>query len=109
MEQDKDPPTSGGAPSDPAGERPQQHNDHRSVGVAVRSLEKERREMVQKLMQEWEETYYRPRMRELRNRCAELGHKWHFSDFGPLGDPWYRCGVCGAAECRREERRGKTE
>lgn len=39
----------------------------------------------------WQKVHYYPRLKELREQCQ---HKWRFSDFGPLGDPWYLCTVC---------------
>lgn len=76
----------------------------KTLASETRALERERRQMVEKLMQEWEQDYFYPRLRDIQARCAALGHKWRFSGFGPLGDPWYRCSTCNAAECRLEER-----
>jgi len=69
------------------------------IAEAVNRLDRERRAAMQTLMHEFDVEHYR-KLAELRAQCGQAGHHWHFEHLGPLGSPWFRCGVCRAAECR---------
>lgn len=61
-------------------------------------LDRDRRKRNQELMQEYDETVYRPQMLALQKECeqSERGHhggKYH--DNG-LGWSWFYCNACGA-------------
>jgi hypothetical protein len=75
---------------------------HSEIADAVRGIERERREAMRDLMRDFDENYYYPNLKDMREACARLGHKWQFTHLGPLGDPWFTCCVCHAAECRPE-------
>jgi len=75
---------------------------HREISDAVHGLEKERREAMRELMRDFDEHYYRPNIKDAREACGRIGHAWRFTHLGPLGDPWFCCGVCHATECRPE-------
>ncbi|OIQ75020.1 hypothetical protein GALL_433150 [mine drainage metagenome] len=79
---------------------------HRAISDAVYALEKRRRDAISELIRDFDRDHYRPNLALARQACATLGHQWSLTHFGPLGDPWYCCGVCHATECRREERDG---
>ena len=68
------------------------------IGEQVRILEKERREKQKSLMEEWDKTYYYPKMKELRAQCE---HNWRFCDTNPLGYPIYSCTICGKTDIKR--------
>ncbi|WP_129448159.1 hypothetical protein [Methylibium sp. Pch-M] len=74
----------------------------RDISAAVYELERERREFMREAMRTFDQGHYQ-RLRELQEGCGRLGHKWRFTHLGPLGSPWYCCGVCHASECRKEE------
>lgn len=75
---------------------------HKEIADAVRSIEKERREVMRNLMRDFDSNYYYPNLKDMRAACGKLGHKWQFRNLGPLGDPWFSCTICYATECRRE-------
>lgn len=77
---------------------------HREIRTAIDGLEKTRRTIIELALKEWNETVYWPQRKELREQCAEVGHVWRFSNFGPLGDPWFHCNVCGTSKVERETR-----
>lgn len=59
-------------------------------------IEHDRREKMQELMKEYDETVYRPAIRELQERCGEKGHvRGTFHDNG-IGAYWWYCSNCGA-------------
>lgn len=70
------------------------------IADAVRGIEKERREAILELIRDFDHSYYYPNLKDMREACGKLGHKWIFSHFGPMGNPWFYCGVCHASECR---------
>jgi transposase len=70
---------------------------HTEINKQRRLLEKERREVTKKLMEEYDKTYY-ARMKEIREECGKLGHNFLFSHFGPVGHPWSYCTYCGASK-----------
>lgn len=63
-------------------------------------LEKERRDAMKGLMHDFDHNYYYPKLKKLRELCAEQhgDHNFRFSDFGPIGHAWYRCSRCGEAK-----------
>ena len=67
-------------------------------------MERARREKMHDAIKDYDEDVYYPAIKALRDECAKSGdgHKWEFSSLGPLGDPWFSCNLCGAAECRRD-------
>lgn len=75
---------------------------HSEIADAVRGIEKERRDAMRELMRDFDQNYYSPNLKDMREACGRIGHKWRFSQLGPLGDPWFLCGVCHAHECRPE-------
>jgi hypothetical protein len=75
---------------------------HSEIADAVRGIEKERRNAMRELMRDFDEGYYCPNLKAMREACGRLGHKWRFTHLGPLRDPWFGCGVCHAMECRPE-------
>lgn len=75
---------------------------HADIAQATRELEKERRVAMTELMREFDESYYRPNRRDIQAACSSIGHVWHLTHFGPLGDQWYSCTSCHASECRTE-------
>jgi hypothetical protein len=75
---------------------------HSEIADAVRGVEKERRDAMRELMRDFDKSYYYPNLKDMREACGRLGHKWRFTHLGPLGDPWFCCGVCHATECRPE-------
>ena len=76
---------------------------HREIAAAVRRLEKERRDAMDRMMHEFDEHYYYPNMRNIHAACNDIGHKWSYTHSGPLGHPWFTCTVCHASECETEE------
>jgi hypothetical protein len=78
---------------------------HGEISDAVRSIEKERREAMRKLMSDFDHGYYYPNLKIMRQACGALGHAWRFTHLGPLSDPWFMCSVCHASECRVEDRK----
>lgn len=82
---------------------------HREISAEVHALEKERREKIESLIREFNETVYWPRMKAAREACALIAHRWRFTHFGPLGDPWFCCGVCRATQCRPDRARGHKQ
>jgi hypothetical protein len=75
---------------------------HSEIANAVRGIEKERRDVMRELMRDFDQSYYCPNLKDMRDACGRIGHKWQFTHNGPLGDPWFLCGVCHAHECRPE-------
>lgn len=73
---------------------------HSEIADAVRGIEKERRDAMRELMRDFDQSYYYPNLKDMREACGRIGHKWRFSHHGPLGDPWFLCGVCHAHELR---------
>jgi hypothetical protein len=76
---------------------------HHEIWVAERALKKERRLKIQELMKEWDEEYYYPRLKALREECGELGHNWKFGDLGPTGLPWFICHSCGMQKVIKDD------
>lgn len=74
-----------------------------SIWREYREIQDARRKEASRRMHEYDTIIFYPALKELRKRCAEEGHAWEFTNLGPLGDPWFSCCKCGAAECRREE------
>lgn len=75
---------------------------HSEIADAVRGIEKERRDAMRELMRDFDQGYYYPNLKNMREACGRLGHKWRFTRLGPLSDQWFSCGVCHASECRPE-------
>lgn len=74
--------------------------DPSEIGRATRLLEKERREKMKELMDEWDRTYYYPKLKELRDQCT---HNFRFIDTNPIGYPIFTCSICGRTEIRKED------
>ena len=69
------------------------------IGRQVRLLEKQRRDRIKELMDEYDRAVYYPEMKRLRDLCgmtAEGHNQAKFHDNG-LGWHWWYCGRCGAA------------
>lgn len=69
--------------------------DSNDIWKAVRQLEKEKREKQRELMEEYDRTYYYPKLKELRDQCE---HKFKFSHVGPVGGVWFYCSICGKSK-----------
>lgn len=81
---------------------PRSLTTHSEIASAVRGIEKERRVAMQELMRDFDQNYYYPNLKDMREACGRIGHKWRFTNLGPLGDPWFTCDICHTSECRRE-------
>lgn len=66
----------------------------------VTALEKERRDKMRELMGQWDQEYYYPKLKELRDQCT---HNWRFTDTNPLGYPIFDCTICHKTEIRTDE------
>jgi hypothetical protein len=62
-----------------------------------RELQKERRDLITKLMEPHEE-YFRARAKELMELCEKEGHNFKFTNLGPLGHAWFHCSKCGKSK-----------
>jgi hypothetical protein len=60
-------------------------------------LDKERRDLISKLMEPYEE-YFRVKRKALMDDCEAEGHNFKFTDFGPLGHAWFHCSKCGRSK-----------
>ena len=62
------------------------------------ALEKEKRELIKKLMEPYAK-YFADKGIEIREACSAStqGHSFRFTDTGPLGHAWYHCTKCGAS------------
>ena len=65
-------------------------------------LDKERRDLMSELMMPHEE-YFRLKRLDIMNACEEQGHKFRFTDFGPLGHAWYHCIKCGKSKVENND------
>ena len=60
-------------------------------------LDKERREKMKELMDEYDKTYYYPARKQLIEDCEKEGHTHgNFHDNG-LGWTWFWCSKCGTS------------
>lgn len=78
--------------------------DTNSIWYRYRKLEKERRDMMSKLIDQYDHDIYYPALRSLQKECEESpdGHnKARFHDNG-LGWTWYYCGKCGASHSKQK-------
>jgi hypothetical protein len=75
---------------------------HDEIADAVREIEKARRDIMRERMRDFDHGYYYPNLKDMREACGRLGHKWRFTHLGPLGDPWFCCDVCHVTKCRPE-------
>jgi hypothetical protein len=66
-------------------------------------IDKARRDKMTELMGDYDKTVYWPARKQLIERCAKLGHKWHFHDTNPVGYPIFVCNQCGSTEIRKDE------
>ena len=57
---------------------------HSEIADAVRGIEKERRDAMRELMRDFDQSYYYPNLKDMREACGRIGHKWRFSHHGPL-------------------------
>lgn len=78
------------------------YNERRALWDEAHRLTRARREEAARVMAEYDKTVHWPALKALRQRCSAIGHTWHFTHTGPLGDPWFSCNTCGASECRKE-------
>jgi hypothetical protein len=70
----------------------------RDIWKENRELEKEHRDLIEKLMEPYEESF-RQRRLELMRVCEEQnGHNFSFSHLGPLGHAWSYCTKCGKSK-----------
>ena len=63
-----------------------------------RQLQRQREELHQQLMEEYDRTKYRPQMLALQAECANspTGHQRGTHHDNGLGWHWWYCGQCGA-------------
>ena len=67
------------------------------IGQRHRQLEKERRDKMKELMEEYDQNIYWPARRKLIEDCEKEGHvQGKFHDNG-VGWSWFWCGKCGTA------------
>lgn len=66
-------------------------------------IDRARRDKMTELMGDYDKTVYWPARKQLIERCAKLGHKWHFHDTNPVGYPIFVCNQCGSTEIRKDE------
>ena len=69
------------------------------IGKAVRVLEKERRDKLKELMDQWDTEYYYPKIKELRSRCE---HNFKFVELNPLSWPIFTCTICGYTKIEKD-------
>lgn len=67
---------------------------HNDIWTRRHALDKTRREHIREVMKDYDILHY-VAVRELQEQCEALGHKWKFTNLGPLGDPWFHCSSCG--------------
>ena len=66
-------------------------------------IDKDRRTVMARAMDEYDRTVYYPARKALRLRCQEeTGHNWVFRDTNPVGYPIYDCSICGSTEIRSD-------
>lgn len=75
-----------------------------SIWKEYRLIEKERRDKMRELMEEYDKTVYYPACKAIREKCATVdgGHNFRFIDLNPLGYPIFTCSKCGKTEIRQE-------
>lgn len=66
---------------------------HLDIIAEIHKLNRIRRERVRYAVEAHHEQY-KDEYARLQDVCGEIGHVWKFSNFGPVGDPWYCCGSC---------------
>jgi hypothetical protein len=66
-------------------------------------IEKARRDKMQEVMAEYDKTIYYPTRKALVERCASVGHHWHFHDTNPVGYPIFVCNQCGTTDIRKDK------
>ncbi|HEY9704492.1 MAG TPA: hypothetical protein V6C58_18735 [Allocoleopsis sp.] len=72
--------------------------DAKYISAKKHALVKARRDYEEKVMHDYDEQYYKD-LKALRQECEEVtGHKFGFSNFGPLGHAWYHCYYCGKSK-----------
>jgi len=59
-------------------------------------IQKARMLKQRELMAEYDNTVYRPAIKELTERCARIGHKQGKFHSNGLGASWFYCNQCGA-------------
>jgi hypothetical protein len=69
------------------------------IGERRRKLDKARRIYMEEVMRGYD-VGYRIDIKKLQEECgtSESGHNYRFSNFGPLGHPWYFCSICGISK-----------
>ena len=66
-------------------------------------IERDRRNKMMEAMEAYDKNVYWPARKSLIERCASIGHKWHFHDTNPVGYPIFVCNQCGATDIRKDE------
>ena len=72
---------------------------HDEIREAVHAEEKAHRQAEQVYMSEYRGYY--ARLKELRDACEAIGHKWSFTHLGPL-NTWFACDICKATKGKIE-------
>lgn len=71
---------------------------HDDIWRARLKIDSDRRREVEKRMDEYDRLTHHPALKQLRDNCGALGHKFVFKSFGPVYNPWYYCEYCGLAK-----------
>jgi hypothetical protein len=67
------------------------------VWIERHQIEHARMQKLREAMEEYDRTVYLPAKRNLRARCAAIGHVPQSNYyFGPTGASWQDCNQCGA-------------
>lgn len=78
-------------------------NESLEIWQESHRIYKERREKMQELMSEYDQTVFYPAKKALRERCEkETGHNMQFVDTNPVGYPVFTCSTCGYTKIGEE-------
>ena len=73
----------------------------RDIWLEKHLLDKERRELIIKLIQPYDE-YFNNKKKEIILACEEQGHNFKFTGLGPLNHAWFHCTKCGLSKVENE-------
>jgi hypothetical protein len=71
--------------------------NHDDIWREKLKIDRDIRREIAKCMDEYDRCIHQhhPTLKQLRDDCGTLGHKFGFKSFGPVGNPWYICEYCG--------------
>lgn len=69
--------------------------NHKDIRTEKLKLDRERRQKLEKFLDEYDGKFYDPELKKLQENCEKLGHNFVFTNFGPVGDAFYHCEHCG--------------